>query len=314
MPYVSRVLVSALMSCCLVGPAAAGSRIYGAICEASAAALIDQSHVAIASDDYETIFTYQRGKAEPVAKFELGDDVTDIEAAARIGDVVFWVTSHSLNADGEDKKKRKVLFATKIAVDGKLTSDGQKYRGLREDFAVALQRTEARLMHGLNIEGMTDTPGGHLLVGLRGLETMPADKAILVEVANPAELVSSGSDGTRANIVRVITLDLSDGKGTAGRGVRDIARVGDRYLIIAGSEPDGGVPAPRLFWWDGHSDKVSAGPEADFSGMTPEAIVVWNEHDAEAFSDNGGAMIDGAKCSDKSPPVNAHFPALEIKL
>ena len=273
--------------------------------------MVDQSRVAIASDDYDTILIYQRGKPESAPAYELNDEVTDIEAAARIGNVVFWLTSHSLNSDGEDKKKRKILFATRVAADGTLSDEGKKYRGLREDLAAALGRTEARLMPHLNIEGMTDTPDGHLLIGLRGPQTMPADKALLVEVANPADLVASGSDA-KADITRVVTLDLSDGKGTPGRGIRDIARVGDRYLIIAGSEPDGGDPAPRLFWWDGHSEAATPGPDADFSKMTPEAIVVWSEHEAEAFGDNGGAIIDGAECKDKSPPPNAFFPALDI--
>ncbi|MGO8023918.1 DUF3616 domain-containing protein [Rhizobium leguminosarum] len=308
--YIRRLSLSMMMVCSLGMPAGAESRKYEQICEASAAALLDQSRVAIASDDFDTILTYQRGKPAPVGKFDLGDDVTDIEAGARIGDRIYWVTSHSLNSDGEDKKKRKMLFATKVGSDGTLSSDGKKYRGLRQDLAAALGRSEERLVADLNIEGMTATPDGHLLIGLRGPETMPGDKAILVEIANPGELVAS--DGARADVTRVVTLDLSDGIGTSGRGIRDIALVGDQYIIVAGAEPDGGVPTPRLFWWDGQSENVAAGPPADFSGMTPEGIVVWNEHEAEVLSDNGGATINGVECNDKSPPSNAYFPALDI--
>lgn len=314
MNYGKALFVLASSSCLAAAPASAERRTYGAICEASAAAIINRSHVAVASDDHQTILTYQRGQQAPVARFDLGDEMTDVEAAARIGDTVFWVTSHSLNSSGEDKKKRKVFFATKVASDGTLASDGKKYRHLREDLAAALGMAETTLMPTLNIEGMASTPDGHVLIGLRGPQDETGEKAFLIEISNPADLIASAGDDARAKIVRVVRLNLSDGAGTPGRGIRDIARVGERYLILAGSQPDGGVPPTKLFWWDGHSDGATAGPSADFSGMTPEAIAVWSETDAEVFSDNGGAVIDGKECGDKSPPANAFFPAVDITL
>jgi len=309
-----RVVVLALLSCVTLPPGArAESRNYDGICEASAAVVIDKSHVAIASDDFQSILTYERGKPKSTAAFDVGD-VTDIEAAARIGNTVFWLASHSLNSSGEDKKKRKVLFATDVSADGTLSNVGKVYRNLRADLAAALGRSEGRLKPLLNIEGMADTPEGHLLVALRGPETMPGDRAILIEIGNPKQLVALEPGGAKnAEIERVVTLDLSDGPGTDGRGVRDIVRVGQRYLIIGGSEPDGGNPAPKLFWWDGKSETITPGPNADFAGMTPEAVVAWDDHTGEVFSDNGGASIQGTECSDKSPPAKAYFPAVDVK-
>jgi hypothetical protein len=291
----------------------ASDRTYLGFCEASAAVRIDQTHVAVASDDYDSIQLYERGKPDRTSELQLGD-VTDVEAGARIGDTVFWLTSYSLNKDGEDKKKRKVLFATKVSADGRLADTGAVYRKLRADLAVKLGRTDDEVKTAFNIEGMTDTPEGHLLVGLRGPRSDEGQKAILFEVANPSALVGlQPGEGGPANITRVVTLDLSDGPGTTGRGVRDIARVGGRYLIVAGAEPDGGIPPSKLFWWDGKSDKVSPGPEADFSGMTPEAIVVWNDHEAEVFSDDGGKPVNRAECKDKNPPPGASFQSVDVK-
>lgn len=310
----SRLRFLLLFSSFLPVTADAGGRSYTGICEASAAVAIDASRVAIASDDFDKILTYDRGKPKPVGQFELGE-VSDVEAAARIGDMIFWLTSHSLNKDGDDKKKRKVLFATKVTVNGDLESAGTFYRNLRSDLAGALGRTDDRLAPGLNIEGMADTPEGHLLIGLRGPETLPGDRAILVEIDNPLELVSLAPGvNAAAKIGRIVTLDLSDGPGTRGRGVRDIVRVDDRYIIIGGSEPDGGNPPPKLFWWDGKTgDDATVGPPANFSGMTPEAIVAWSNHEGEVFSDNGGTVIQGSECSDKKPPSGAFFPAVDIQ-
>ncbi|TCL68452.1 DUF3616 domain-containing protein [Rhizobium sp. BK251] len=310
----SRAILLALLTSLGAPPGAwAGSRNYDGICEASAAVLIDKSHVAIASDDFQSILTYERGKAKSITAFDVGD-VTDIEAAARIGNTVFWLSSHSLNSSGEDKKKRKVLFTTDVTADGTLTNVGKVYRNLRADLAAALGRSEERLKPSLNIEGMADTPDGHLLIGLRGPETLPGDRAILIEIGNPKQLVGLETGGaTKAKIERVVTLDLSDGPGTVGRGVRDIVRVGQRYLIIGGSEPDGGNPAPKLFWWDGQSETTTPGPSADLTGMTPEAVVAWDDQAGEVFSDNGGSPIEGTECSDKSPPAKAFFPAVDVK-
>ena len=311
----NRVILLAVFSS-LVGPltAHAAGHTYQGICEASAAALVDASHVAVASDDFSAIMIYQRGKPKPVTQFAV-DDVTDIEGGARIGDTIFWLTSHSLNSSGEDKKKRKELFATSVSADGTLSSSGAVYRNLRADLAAALGRSEDRSKALINIEGLAATPEGHLLIGLRGPETIPNDRAIVFELANPMQLVKLGTgDVGSAQITRVVTMDLSDGPGTSGRGVRDIARVGSRYLVLAGSEPDGGNPPPKLFWWDGNAEgRVTPGPDADFSGMTPEAIVVWSDHEGEILSDSGGMMINGVECADKDPPKGAFFPAIDVK-
>ena len=51
---------------------------------------------------------------EPFTSF----DKSDLEAAARIGDRVYWMSSHSFNNDGEFKPKRNILFATNIGKTG----------------------------------------------------------------------------------------------------------------------------------------------------------------------------------------------------
>ncbi|MDR6668920.1 DUF3616 domain-containing protein [Rhizobium sp. 1399] len=309
----SRVILLAVFSS-LVGPltANAAHHAYRGICEASAAALVDKSHVAVASDDFSAIMIYQRGKPKPVTKFAV-DDVTDIEGSARVGDTIFWLTSHSLNSSGEDKKKRKELLATAVSADGTLSNSGEVYRNLRADMAAALGSSEDSLKTHLNIEGLAATPEGHLLIGLRG--PLSDNRAIVLELANPMQLVKLGTgDVGSAQITPPVMMDLSDGPGTTGRGVRDIALVGNRYLVLAGSEPDGGNPPPKLFWWDGNKEgRVTPGPEVDFKGMTPEAIVVWNDQEGEILSDSGGALIKGVECADKDPPKDAFFPTVDLK-
>src|SRR5262245_38608972 len=83
---------------------------YFGVCEASAAAVIDETHFVVASDDLEFLTIYERGMSGlPTKPHPIPFHVTDIEGAARIGDTVFWLTSHSKN-----KPARRLLFATKI--------------------------------------------------------------------------------------------------------------------------------------------------------------------------------------------------------
>jgi hypothetical protein len=101
----------------------AGSFEYKGLCEASAGAFVDDKHFVVASDETNRLQLYERGKPDPIGKgFDMGPftsfDKSDLEGAAVIKDRVYWISSHSFNSDGEDKKKRKVFFATKIDAAG----------------------------------------------------------------------------------------------------------------------------------------------------------------------------------------------------
>ena len=102
---------------------------------------------------------------------------TDIEGATRIGDRIYWITSHGRNGDGEEQPNRQRLFATNIQIAGdaiNLVPVGTAYRSLLEDLArdevlksyklakAAQQAPEDK--GGLNIEGLSRTPEGALLL------------------------------------------------------------------------------------------------------------------------------------------------------
>ena len=269
---------------------AAGAQLrhYDGVCEASAAARLDASHFAVASDETETLTIYRRGDPAPGATLR-HPDVTDIEAAARVGDLIFWLTSHSLNNSGEDKPKRKLLFATRIGPGPSLVAAGSEFRGLRALIAGALGVSEAALTPGLNIEGLAETPEGDLLVGLRG-PLAPGGAARVVRIRNPRALVGLAPAGVTARAELAASLNLG------GRGIRSIERVGTgahRYLIVAGPVQDAGA-APLLFWWDGVG-AVTPGPVAPLAGLTPEGLIFWTFDRVEIFGDNGAA------CSDEAP-------------
>ncbi|TAZ68224.1 DUF3616 domain-containing protein [Rhizobium ruizarguesonis] len=280
-------------------PAGSAPFRYEGVCEASAAAKLDETHFVVASDETEQLSIYEKGNPKPIGTFT-HPDVTDIEAATRIDNAIFWLTSHSLNKDGEDKKKRKILFATKVA-NNSLSSSGSDFRTLRSRLASILGQDEGMLSKSLNIEGLAATSQGELLIGLRApLDS--AGKALVLKVDNPFGLVGDrGSTGkSSTNIAAVSHVDLN------GRGVRSIESVGEgklAFLIVGGSVEDAGLP-PLLFWWDG-AQGVSKGPEVSLTGLTPEAMIIWDEHHAQILGDNG----DGCSDSGANP---RWFPSIDV--
>ena len=282
-------------------PGASAPFRYEGVCEASAAAKLDETHFVVASDETEQLTIYERGNPKPVGTIT-HPDVTDIEAATRIDDTIFWLTSHSLNKDGVDKKKRKILFATHVA-NGSLAASGSDFRDLRSRLASILGQDEVKLSKTLNVEGLASTPEGDLLIGLRS-PLDGAKKALVVKVSDPLALVGengpTGSGSVKIAVVSALELD--------GRGIRSIERVGEgahAFLIVAGSVEDNG-PSPRLFWWDG-AEGITKGPEVSFAGITPEAMIIWDEHHVQIFGDNGDTCSDTKSKSRWFPSIDATF-------
>ncbi len=268
---------------------AAGAQLnhYDGVCEASAAAGLGSTRFAVASDETERLTVYERGKPAPVATL-VHANVSDIEAATRIGNAILWLTSHSFNNSGEDKPKRKRLFATRIVAGSALAATGVEFGGLRAMIAGALGIPEATLAPALNIEGLAATPEGDLLVGLRGPLTA-AGAARVVRIRNPLALVGLGPAGVTARAELAGSLDLG------GRGIRSMERIGSgahRYLIVAGPVQDSSV-APLLFWWDGVG-AVTPGPAAALAGLNPEALYRLPFQPVQILGDNGSVCSDEA--------------------
>jgi hypothetical protein len=143
---------------------------YLGICETSAGAFIDNKHFVVASDETNRLQIYERGKPAPLANGVdmagfTGFNKSDLEGAARIGDRIYWISSHSFNSKGKDIGKRKVFFATKIALAaGKprtVIGVGKPFKSLRDPLATAAGVKPSEL----NIEALAATPEGGLLIG-----------------------------------------------------------------------------------------------------------------------------------------------------
>jgi hypothetical protein len=226
-------------------------------------------------------------------------DKSDLEAAAVIGDRVYWISSHSFNNQGEDKSKRKVFFATKIVqADGKptLVSVGKPVKSLRDPLAKAAGVKPEEM----NIEALTATPEGGLLIGLRA--PLRDGAALVIPFKNPGAVVDDPS--TPPDFGAAIKVNLG------GRGFRSMETLGGgtaRYAIVAGpvsDSPDGFA----LFRWSGPGTDPVKVEGVDLTGIKPEgAMAVPGQNLLQLLSD------DGDICSDEDDDVSKRrFRSIDV--
>lgn len=256
----------------LVSPAHAEPvTTYRGICNASAGVDIGAGHFVVGDDDIDSLVVYQYGEPDVVDEVKIGDylngaaskdDEADIEGAARIGDRIYWITSHS-GKNGEPRPTRQHLFATRIvmkdAVPTVVPLDTKPYDKLLSALASDSRLEELKRAmskgaeedHGFNIEGLAATRNGGLLIGFRNplvakSGSRKGREALVLELKNPADVLERGAKPEFGDLVR---LDL--GK----RGVRSIELIDGEYFIVAGPFDAGtpGDPASRfsIFRWNG---------------------------------------------------------------
>ncbi len=284
------------------------------MCDASAAVAIGPTMFVVANDEDNVLRVYRRGKSgKPVHTFDLASFLkprsehpeADIEGATRMEDRVYWITSHGANKDGEARPSRHRLFAmdVKVAKDRvTITPVGTPYRDLVKDLVESPGLKDYKLgdaanhppesENGLNIEGLSATPQGTLLISFRN--PIPNQKALLVPLLNPREVV----DGKAAKLGPPILLSLG------GLGVRSIEyfEARDKFLIVAG--PYGNKGDFKLYQWSGsRSQEPELIKKADLKGLQPEALIIYpgEKTKAQLLSDDGGEQVEGKDCKKANP-------------
>ncbi len=284
-----RKLLSTAALLLALAPSGVGAAEYNGLCEVSAGVFVDALHFAVASDETNRLQIYHRGRPDPISPgFDMQPftsfDKSDLEAAAVIVDRIYWISSHSFTRAGEDKPKRKVLFATRIVFAGgkpTLRPVGHPVTTLQKPLAKAF-RVKRRQM---NVEAMAATPTGELLIGLRA--PLRKDKALVVRLKNPAAVVDRGAN---PKFGRAMRLDLG------GLGLRSMEYVNDlKYVIVAGPLSDS-RDGFAIFRWAGPGTKPEKIEGLDLSGIKPEAAMkVPGEPLVQLLSD------DDDICNDEQP-------------
>jgi hypothetical protein len=306
------------------------------MCDASAAIAVgDSDYFIVANDEDNILRVYQAKKSgKPSQEIDLNHyfenntkkKEVDIEGAALLDGVVYWITSHGRNKDGELKLQRRHFFGTKIAVQGKNTSveqSGISYGNLLQDLRDSLEDKELKKYFesidldkhltpeekdGINIEGLCTTPNKDLLIGFRN--PIPDGKALLIPLKNPVELVRQ--ENSSARFGESIKLDLG------GLGIRSIEywEKYKTYIICAGAFDDSSNFC--LYQWSGNS---AENPEM-IKGIVfpqnfrPESVLFYPNQDdrLHILSDDGGLKRDGITECKKLPSEQRSFRSIWVKV
>ncbi len=301
----------------------AGLLNFSGMADASAALPLGGDWFAVASDEFNTLNFHRWSQpGKPLKTLDLNpffgidpeskSPEADLEGVTRIGNMSYWISSHGRNKDGKYRPNRLQLFSLKVT-DATATTPpslepvGKSYHGLDRQLADSPVLASLGLAkhlqldtdkkgkvkdyvplapkdEGMNIEGLTATPDGQLLIGFRN--PLIQGKAILVPVTNPQGVCEKGE---APNFLSPILLDLG------GRAVRSIEWLPFRkaYAISAGpSGPDGNF---ALFLWSGNPAEAPKAVPVSWpsDNFKAEAMFADDTGLLHLLSDDGTMLIKG---------------------
>ena len=272
--------------------------------DASTAIAIDAQYTLVGDDEDQALRLYRRDQSGlPVAQFDFTSSLgltdlsggvpreVDLEAATRVGNVIYWLGSHSNSASGNLRPNRSRMFVTSLSGTGASTT--LSYVGRYDYFKSDLLAWDAGNGHGLganhygltssaaegvlpeteggagfNLEGLTMAPDGTTAyLAFRAPLAVPGarSQALIVPVTNWTSLATSGG-GTAGSAVFGTPIELDLG----GRGIREIQSNGSQHVIIAGPAATSG--SFQLYTWSGLATDVPLA-RAEITGINPEGIV-----------------------------------------
>jgi hypothetical protein len=282
--------------------------VFTGTCDASAASALSDDLFVVANDEDNLLRFYRVSRpGKPVQTFDLksilplkGKGELDLEGAARLGDKVFLISSHGRDADGKYAPNRHRLFALQLSEnDGGISVQlaGKPYSNLLSEldgdpryarFGLAQAAgLSPKSAGGFDIEALTDTANGSLLIGLRS--PVPQSRALLIPLLNPNEVIN----GQAARFGEPLLLDLG------GLGLRGVSSTEKDYYVLAG--PAEGNASSRLYFWNGTPSAPQPLKEINFQKVNPEGICLLSGGERTEFlilSDDGSRKVRGKECKD----------------
>lgn len=293
--------------------------VFQGASDASAAVAIAPDRIFVGDDENNALRVYDTRGGRPLLVREIsplldafGDHPeADIEGAAKVGDRVYWITSHGRSARGDPRPNRYRFFGVDVlaSADGSFVIEpvGSPHTTLAQEMvesaameglglyeATRLDDTElsdaevkslAPKKEGLNIEGLCAAPDGSVMfIGLRNPRPIDPltgrEQAIIARLKNFAEVVADlGSPVFDPPLL----WDL-DGKGV--RSFEYSARH-QSYFIVAGGVDD--ALGFAFYRWSGApAEQPEKLRDLDLGDLRPEALVAFDDRDEMLLlSDDG---------------------------
>jgi hypothetical protein len=276
--------------------------VFKGASDASAGVALTQDLIIVADDENNILRVYKADGGSPVFSYDTSEFLgvesehpeADIEGAAKIGDQIYWITSHGRNKDGKLRPSRYRFFATEVKVrDGKVavrlvgkpctTLVQQMVRarsmgglGLEEAarLGVNLKKSERERLapkeEGFNIEGLcASVDGKTLYIGLRNPRPLDRTRrrmmAIVARLDNAQAVIEKGIQPVFGE---PMLWDLD------GMGVRSMeySTFHKAYFVVSGAHD--GTPKFALYRWSGNAgDQPTLVRKLSLSDFGPEALV-----------------------------------------
>lgn len=280
------------------------------ICDSSAAIALGKDRFVVANDEDNILRIYQADRSGGPIELDINhyfnnnpdQAEVDLEGAAELDDLIYWISSHGRNKKGKSKPERHQFFANRCTQSDPMTFEqvGHSYNHLVRDMInddrlqryqlEAAEKLPPKQQGGLNIEGLAATLNKELLIGFRN--PIVDGKALLLPLKNPRELIET-SEAT-AQFGEPIELDLD------GLGIRSIEywEAKQRYIIVAG--PYDGGDQFALYQWNGNGDPQQIAGDELPTDFRPEGILFYADRDDELqlLSDDGTIVRDGKPCKE----------------
>lgn len=289
---------------------------YG-MCDASGSVAINEYRFLVANDEDNILKVYSSNKSgEPIESIDINNyfpnkpkkKEVDIEGATVLNRIIYWITSHGRNKEAEQRKERHQFFANTVVNSGDIFIErvGKSYtqlvfRDMFQDSRLKkynLEQAETlapKEKGGLNIEGLTATPEGELLIGFRNPIT--DGKALLLPLKNHLDLIQEDKGEISANFGEPIEIDLE------GLGIRSIEywAAYQVYLIVAGAYDSSDKFG--LYLWSGNDlekpQKIKLNNLPD--QFRPESVLFYpnQANRFQLLSDDGAIIrVDNTSCKD----------------
>lgn len=301
---------------------------YGT-CDASGAVAIGNTNYFIVGNDEDNILRIYdaENSGEPVEVVDTNknqyftnnrkEKEVDIEAATILDEVIYWITSHGNNKDGERKPERCNFFANQVTNQenkflsqqigvsyGNLLQDMIKDKNLKKYKLEKAAELAPKAKGGLNIEGLCTTLDQELLIGFRN--PIPEGKALLLPLKNPRDLIENKE--VSAIFDKPIELDLG------GLGIRSIIYWEKQgiYAIVAGAYDTSSTF--KLYQWSGNPQENPEFIEGNFpENFNPEEIVFYPNRDTfQILSDDGNIERNGKIPCKKLPEKERFFRSIWV--
>jgi Protein of unknown function (DUF3616) len=206
----------------------------------------------------------------------------DLEGAAKIEDLIFWIGSRGRNSEEKEKRNGRFSSQRNLADRAKMRSSRSQEK-FTQSFSMILVNDPALAPFdlgkaaalapkdegALNIESLA-ADGDKLWIGFRNPKNK-ANEALLVALLNPTEAIK---EGARAKLGDPVALKLGE------LGVRDMVAWNGGFLIIAGDSDDRfeeDAKSSRVFLWKPGTDPQDIG--VDFRDLNPETIGIMGQGD-----------------------------------